>query len=1446
MSKKSEKTKTISKPGFRACVPPCPRYISSGDTHALCVACLGAEHAASALERADCPHCDALPMRLLRSRKDLFSAEGSFISVPRGSGPASAEAERWLHSWGSQLELDEGEEIKDSDISELRRTADLSLRATKETARAIGRSMAALVAAERHLWLTLSDMKEKDRVFLLDAPLSPAGLFGDAVNAVVDRYQEARKQAAAFQRFLPRRHPARGAAATEQPQPSTSSSHREAQKQSVATPPHRERVVKRSSRRGPRPSGPDGSGPPGAAPSGGKRVAPQYSVSGSPPCPREIALPTLPVFQGAAVSSEHPPQFFPPGNVAGLGSSPPPRGSLGPLVQVLPAGQPFQDTVPAAPLTPEASLERLVPLVDHLAAWKLLPNVSAWVLHTVERGYRIQFGAPPPPFNGVSPTLVGPEQGLVMEQEVATLLRKEAIEVVPPHERESGFYSRYFVVPKKDRGLRPILDLHLLNRSVKRLKFKMLTIEQVVSQIRSEDLFVTIDLKDAYFHVSILPHHRKFLRFAFRGEAYQYRVLPFGLALSPRTFTKCVDAALAPLRLQGIRILNYIDDWLILAQSEMVAVRHRDVVLAHMKALGLRLNAKKSVLSPLQRTTYLGVVWDSTTMQARLSPARIESILTAVKRVKEGRSLTVKQFQQLLGLMAAASNVIPFGLLYMRPLQWWLKTKGFSPRGNPLRIIRVTRHCLRALDMWRKPWFLSQGPVLGAPCRRVSLATDASLTGWGAVMSGHPARGLWSGRQLTWHINCLEMLAVFRALKHFLPDLRDRHVLVRTDNTSVVSYINHQGGLRSRPLYKLAHQILVWSQDKLLSLRAVYVPGHLNLGADILSRQGPRPGEWMLHPEVVKQIWRVFGPAQVDLFATRENTQCPLWYSLVHPAPLGLDAMVQTWPRLRLYAFPPDRSAPGSSRESAPGRGVPSSSSPVLAGPSMVLGPDFSPRRLSLGDSRQERSPLTGRGLHFSPPAGAVEALGVASEGAHLLASGLSTEVVETILQSRAPSTRKLYALKWKLFTSWCGRRQQDPVNCPVGSVLEFLQDRLSAGLTHSTLKVYVAAIAAYHAPLGGLSVGRNPLVTRFLRGALRLRPPVRPRVPPWDLSVVLEALCRPPFEPVEEIPDRFLTIKTVLLLALSSLKRVGDLQALSVAPSFLDFAPGLSKAFLYPRPGYVPKVPSSTPRPVVLQAFCPPPFRDADQQKLNCMCPVRALDAYVHRAARWRKSDQLFVCYGPPKRGLPASKQTISRWIVDAICSAYEASDLPPPLGVRAHSTRGMAASKAFLAGVPLQDICNAAAHPRQGLGVWRRGHLVPKAERDAASRSHPPASLRALLLSWKLTLVLAQCFYASWSVTSPACDVSFFHWFDCTRDSERGHAEGVPKAFRRGVSFPSGNRGYIRNLRVIDLNNVIMVYFTSRDDESNDEVTEEESDDSLFYAECTNICTVLTFTTR
>ncbi len=110
MSKASYKSKKgESSSQYRQCVPPCPRFITSGDTHSLCVVCLGVKHAESALEGAGCPHCERLPLRTLRSRRALFE-EGVFASALHGAGPASAEAERQLHSWGSQLDLAEGME----------------------------------------------------------------------------------------------------------------------------------------------------------------------------------------------------------------------------------------------------------------------------------------------------------------------------------------------------------------------------------------------------------------------------------------------------------------------------------------------------------------------------------------------------------------------------------------------------------------------------------------------------------------------------------------------------------------------------------------------------------------------------------------------------------------------------------------------------------------------------------------------------------------------------------------------------------------------------------------------------------------------------------------------------------------------------------------------------------------------------------------------------------------------------------------------------------------------------------------------------------------------------------------------------------------------------------------------------------------------------------------
>ncbi len=203
--------------------------------------------------------------------------------------------------------------------------------------------------------------------------------------------------------------------------------------------------------------------------------------------------------------------------------------------------------VPPRCPTAGTSVVPLVPLVQFLGAWLALPSPSCWLRRTIRLGYAIQFARRPPKFRGIHFTSVKAVDAPVLRAEIAVLLAKDAIEPVPPADMRTGFYNPYFIVPKKGSGLRPILDLRVLNRALHKLPFKMLTQKRIFGCIRPRDWFAAIDLKDAYFHVSILPRHRPFLRFAFEGRAYQYKVLPFGLSLSPRVFTKVAEAALVPL-----------------------------------------------------------------------------------------------------------------------------------------------------------------------------------------------------------------------------------------------------------------------------------------------------------------------------------------------------------------------------------------------------------------------------------------------------------------------------------------------------------------------------------------------------------------------------------------------------------------------------------------------------------------------------------------------------------------------------------------------------------------------------------------------------------------------------------------------------------------------------------------------------------------------------------
>ena len=159
---------------------------------------------------------------------------------------------------------------------------------------------------------------------------------------------------------------------------------------------------------------------------------------------------------------------------------------------------------------------------------------------------------------------MNPDQTVALDKEVQDLLEKEAIERISD---PGGFYSPLFVVPKKDGGWRPIINLKQLNHFLDTTHFKMESILSLRDILKKDDYMIKVDLKDAYLTVPIHTSHRKYLRFSWNGSNYQFKVLPFGLSTAPRIFTKIMRPVMAKLREQGLRLIIYLDDILLVADS---------------------------------------------------------------------------------------------------------------------------------------------------------------------------------------------------------------------------------------------------------------------------------------------------------------------------------------------------------------------------------------------------------------------------------------------------------------------------------------------------------------------------------------------------------------------------------------------------------------------------------------------------------------------------------------------------------------------------------------------------------------------------------------------------------------------------------------------------------------------------------------------------------------
>ena len=291
------------------------------------------------------------------------------------------------------------------------------------------------------------------------------------------------------------------------------------------------------------------------------------------------------------------------------------------------------------------------------------------------------------------------------------------------------------------------------------------------------------------------------------------------------------------------------------------------------------------------------------------------------------------------------------------------------------------------------------------------------------------------------------------------------------------------------------------------------------------------------------------------------------------------------------------------------------------------------------------------------------------------MAGGKISERVNSLLrESRAVGTRANYDSAWKKFDSWCNEREINSFHCPLNEILEYLAAIFDEGREHSTINGARSAISAYHVHVDNKPVGEHPLICALVKGVSNIRPPKPRYCSTWDINTVLRHIIS--MGQNTDLNHRDLSLKTVLLLAISSAHRGKELHLLTVnlinvhhKHTTFQFYKKHKKT----KPGEKPK---------------PSTFHGSPGNPL--LCPCRTINDYISRSREWRIRDdssklfhpaQLFLSSREPHQAV--CKPTIAKWMVDMIRRAgVDVSTYT------SHSTRGASTSKAASLGLPIDII--------------------------------------------------------------------------------------------------------------------------------------------------------------
>ena len=292
-------------------------------------------------------------------------------------------------------------------------------------------------------------------------------------------------------------------------------------------------------------------------------------------------------------------------------------------------------------------------------------------------------------------------------------------------------------------------------------------------------------------------------------------------------------------------------------------------------------------------------------------------------------------------------------------------------------------------------------------------------------------------------------------------------------------------------------------------------------------------------------------------------------------------------------------------------------------------------------------------------------------------------------------------------------------------TVLEFLQS-LTETKRNNTVLGYLTAIAARHCTVKvpnkkrRRKISKHPDVQTWKRGLSLSNPEPIPRIPQWDLEVVLSALKQPPYFPLKKTSLKHLTLRTVFLVALTSARRASEIHALQV--DTVQF--GRTAVTVSPDDAFLPKV--STPwhrnQPIELPVL----QVDADRD-LRKLCVAASLKEYINRTRVARAgtgATQLFLCYGTKWAGQAVSKQRIAKWLQILIEDCHAIKGQPLQAKPKGHQVRKQSTSWADMAGVDPQKICDAA--------IWKSNSVFARHYKlDLLHQSRAELGRRVLQLS-------------------------------------------------------------------------------------------------------------------